>query len=99
MIKSIRSSLHSLVDRGANGGVVGIDVRVIKTYPDRKVNIQSHAITLVAAGGATTNIIVEDIAIMHQYACHGKNKTINYSPQIEHYKNTVYDLSIKVGGS
>ena len=35
---------------------------------------------------------------MHQYAYHGKNKTINSSPQTEHYKNTVDDCSIKVGG-
>ena len=54
--KSSRSSLHSLVDRGANGGVAGSDVRVIETHPDRKVDIRgidNHEITaipLVTAG-------------------------------------------------
>ena len=37
--KSSRSSQHSLVDRGANGGVAGSDVRVIETHSDRKVDI------------------------------------------------------------
>ena len=35
---------------------------------------------------------------MYQHACHGKNKTIHSSPQIEHYKNIVDDHSINVGG-
>ena len=35
---------------------------------------------------------------MHQHENHGKNKKINYFPQIEHYKNTVDDKSIKLGG-
>ena len=35
---------------------------------------------------------------MHQHACHGKNNTINSSPQIEHHKNKVDDTPIKVGG-
>ena len=38
--KSSRSSLHSLVDRGANDGEAGSNVRVIETYPDRNVDIR-----------------------------------------------------------
>ena len=34
---------------------------------------------------------------MHQHVHHGKNKTINSSPQIEIYKNEIDDMSIKVG--
>ena len=39
VMKSIRSSLHSLVDRGDNDGVAGRYARVIETYSDRKVDI------------------------------------------------------------
>ena len=38
--KSNLSSLHSLVDRGADGGLAGSDVRCIETHPDRKVYIR-----------------------------------------------------------
>ena len=33
-----RSSMHSIVDRGANDGVKESDVRVIENYPARKVD-------------------------------------------------------------
>ena len=55
--KSSCSSQHSLVDRGANGGVADSDVRVIETHPDHKVDIrgiddhQISAIPLVTDGG------------------------------------------------
>ena len=39
----------------------------------------------------------EVIVIIHQHKCHGKNKTIHSFPQIEHHKNIVDNLSIKVG--
>ena len=98
-----RSSLHSLLDRGANGGVTGSDARVIETHPDRKVDIHgidNHELTakpLVTAGGVRSTIAGEVILIMHQYAYHGKNKTIHSSSQVEHCKNIVDDCSIKVG--
>ena len=98
------SSLHSLADRGTNGGVAGSYARVIETHLDRKVDIraiENHEITvipLVTVGGVTSTIRGEVILIMHQYAYHGENKTIHSSPQIEHSKNIVDDRSIKVGG-
>ena len=78
------------MDRGANGGVAGSDARVIDTYPDHNVDIrgidnyQISAIPLETAGGVTSTITGEVIAIMHQHAHHDKNKTINSSPQIEY---------------
>ena len=39
-MKSSRVIQHSLVDREANGGVAGSDMRVIETYTDRKVDIR-----------------------------------------------------------
>ena len=35
---------------------------------------------------------------MHQHACREKDKNINSSPQIEHFKNKIDERSIKVGG-
>ena len=103
--KVSRSSVDSLVDIGANGGVAGNDVRAIAKHPDRTVDVRgidNHEITsipLVTVGGVTSTTSGEIIIIMHQYAHHGKNKTIHSSPQIEHYENKVDDRSIKVGGS
>ena len=60
--KSSRSSLYSLVCRGANGRVSGSDARVIETHLDRKVDIrgidnhQISATPLVNAGGLTKTI-------------------------------------------
>ena len=69
--KSRCYSLHLLVDKGANGGVAGIDMRVIKTHPTRKVyirgidNHQISAIPLVTTGGVTTTITGEVIVITY----------------------------------
>ena len=79
--------MHSLVDRGANGRVSGIDVRVTETHSDRKVEIHGvdnhhiSVIPLVTAGGVTKTITGEVIVIMQQHACNGKNKIIHYSPR------------------
>ena len=60
--KSSRYSLQSLVGRRVNGGAVGSDVRVIETYPDRKVDIRGidnheiNEIPLVTVGGVTSTI-------------------------------------------
>ena len=75
-------------------------MRVIETHPNRKVDIrgadnhQISSIPLVTAGGVTATITSKVIVIMHQCECHGKNKAIHSSPQIENYKNIVEDLSI-----
>ena len=74
---------------GTNGGASGGDVRFIETYTDGKVDIcgvdnhQISVIPLVAAGGVTKTITGAVIVIIHQCACHGKNKTINSSSKIE----------------
>ena len=100
-----RSSLYSLVDRGANGRVAGDDARIIEKHPDKTCNIRgidNHevpSIPIVTAGGVTSTGSREVILIMHQYAYHPKCATIHLSAQIEHYKNAVDDRSIKVGGS
>ena len=93
----------ALVDRGANGGVAGNDVRVIATT-GRQVDIQgidNHRmvnIDIVTAGAVINTQNGEVIAIMHQYAHTGKGKTIHSCGQMEAFKIDVNDKSMKVGG-
>ena len=76
------------MDRGANGGVSGNDVRCIAKHSDRTVDIRGIdnyeiiSISLVTEGSVTLTTSGDVILIMHQYACHGKNKTIHSLPQI-----------------
>ena len=94
----------SLIDRGANGGIAGSDVRVLfKT--NRAVDIRgidNHQLTDISIG--TVGGVVDThkgpvIAIMHQYALIGKGHSIHAPCQIEHFKNTVDDKSKLVGGT
>ena len=93
----------SLVDRGANGGLAGSDVRIIETTP-RKVDISgidNHEVTgldIVTAAGYVETQKGPVIAILHQYAHLGKGKSIHSSGQLEYYKNQVDDRSRVVGG-
>ena len=95
--------MSSLVDRGANGGIAGDDVRVIfKTL--RNVDIQGidnhqiQNIPIVTAGGVVKSQRGPVIAILNQYAYVGRGRSIHSSGQLEWYKNEVNDRSIKVGG-
>jgi hypothetical protein len=99
-----RSTHASLVNRGANGGVAGEEVRVIfKTL--RSVDIQgldNHQVSnipIVTAGGVVKSQRGDVIAIMHQYAYIGRGRTIHSSAQLEWYQNDVNDRSVKIPGS
>ncbi len=91
-----QSQSRSLVDRGANGGIAGDDVRVI-SRSHRTVDIQgidNHQVTdkpIVTAGGVVNTHKGEAIAILHQYAHVGKGNSIHSSGQLEHFKNDVND--------
>ena len=94
----------SLVDRGANGGIAGSDVRVLfKT--NRTVDIRgidNHELTDInigTVGGVVDTHKGPVIAIMHQYALIGKGHSIHAPCQVEHYKNFVDDKSKVVGGT
>ena len=100
---SAQSPTHSLIDRGANGGIAGTDVRVIfKTQ--RLVDVQgidNHQMCDVGIG--TVGGVVQTqkgpvIAIFHQYALHGKGTSIHSCAQMEAYKLDVNDKSIHAGG-
>ena len=98
-----RDSPSSLVDRGANGGIAGNDLRVI-TRSSRRVDVQgidNHQLCgmpICTAGGVITTNIGPMIAIFHQYALHGTGPSIHSSGQWESYGNNVDDRSFRVGG-
>ena len=102
--KATRSSVSSLVDRGANGGLAGADCKVLATL-DQSVDISgidNHEVTDLAIVNAAAVVKAlahgEIVVIMNRYAYLGQGKTIHSSGQIEHYKNTVDDRSRAVGG-
>ena len=95
----------SLVDRGANGGICGDDVRIIDSGSNqRTVNIQgidNHTILnvpIVSAGGVVMTQHGLVIVIMHQYASVGKGTSIHSAGQLKHFGNDVNDKSVKVEG-
>ena len=99
------TSAHSmsLIDRGANGGVAGDDVRII-LRTNRTVDIKgidNHHVNNIGIG--TVGGVVQTqhgpvIAIMHQYALLGKGASIHSPSQLEWYKNDVNDKSVHVPG-
>ena len=105
-ISNHSASRHgSLVDRGANGGLAGSDVRIIsKDACPRLVDvsgIDSHQINnlpIVTVGGVVPSQRGPVIAVMHQYAYMGEGKTIHSCGQLEAYKNDVNDKSLHVQG-
>ena len=75
----------SLVDRGANGGLIGSDVRIL-SRSSRKCTvtaIDSHELQVVqCAALVETNHGIVNL-IMNEYAYYGKGHTIHSSGQIE----------------
>jgi len=96
-------STQSLIDRGANGGIAGQDVKVIATC-DRTVDIQgidNHQMTNVSIGtvaGLVTTNKGPVVLIMHQYALIGRGHSIHSPGQWEWYKHSICDKSVHVGG-
>ena len=92
-----------LVNRGANGGLAGSDVRIL-SRSSRKCTVtgidsrelQGLDVVQCAALVETNHGIVN--LIMNEYACYGKGRTIHSSGQIEWLKNSVDDKSVQVGG-
>jgi hypothetical protein len=99
-----KATTYSLVDRGANGGVAGNDVRIIfKT--NRTVDIRgidNHQVTDIdigTVGGVVQSQKGPVIAVMHQYALLNKGHSIHSPSQFESYKVTVDDKSVLAGGT
>ena len=95
---------QQLVDRGANGGLAGSDMRVIhKTH--RKINIQgidNHEVSGLDVVTAATLLNTSQgkvIGIFNEYAYLGKGSSIHSSGQLESFKTNVDEKSVKVGGT
>ena len=103
-VAQVKQAMHqSFVDRGANGGLAGSDVRVLNTSPRQctVIGINNHEIPgldiVQCAALVNTNHGIVNL-IMNEYAYYGKGHTIHSSGQIEWQTNTVDDKSVQVGG-
>ena len=95
---------NQLVDRGANGGLAGSDMRVIyKTH--RKINISGidnhevNGLDVVTAATLLNTSLGKVIGIFNEYAHLGKGSSIHSSGQLEWFKTHVDEKSFKVGGT
>ena len=95
---------QQLVDRGANGGLAGSDIRVIhKTH--RKINIQgidNHEVTGLDVVTAATLLNTSQgkvIGIFNEYAYLEKGSSIHSSGHLEWFRTNVDEKSVKVGGT
>ena len=103
-VAQANQAMHqSFVDRGANGGLAGSDLRVLNTSSRQctVIGIDNHEIPgfelVQCAALVETNHGIVNF-IMNEYAYYSKGHSIHSSGQIEWYTNTVDDKSVKVGG-
>ena len=102
---SKHSSSHygSLIDRGANGGLAGSDVRILERT-GRTVSvtgIDNHEVPgldIVTCAALLHTNHGKVVLIMHEYAYYGRGNTIHSPGQIEWFQNTCDDKSFHVGG-
>ena len=100
----VNQSNHHLIDRGANGGLAGADMRVIHTTP-RKINIvgiDDHELTglnVVTAAALLDTQKGPIIGVFHEYAHLGKGRSIHAAGQMECFNCQVDDRSKIVGGA
>ena len=103
VVQAKQAKHGSLVDRGANGGLAGSDVRVLSTSPRKctVTGIDNHEIPgldlVQCAALVQTNHGMVNL-IMNEYAYYGRGHSIHSSGQLEWYTNTVDDKSVQVGG-
>ena len=87
-IARVNQSNHHLIDRGANGGLAGADMRAIHTTP-RKINIvgiDDHELTALNVVTAAALLDTQKgpiIAVFHEYAHLGKGRSIHAAGQME----------------
>jgi len=98
-----RSKRGTLVDRGANGGVLGNDAKVIfkRNKTADVTGVDNHELNALPMVDATAKAIADKgpvILILRNYACHGLNRTLHSAGQIEWCLNKAHDMSMKVGG-
>ena len=100
----VNQTNHQLINRGANGGLAGADMRVIHTTP-RKINIvgiDDHELTGLNVVTAATLLDTQKgpiIGVFHEYAHLGKGRSIHAASQMEWFNCQVDDRSKLVGGA
>ena len=100
----VNQTNHQLIDRGANGGLAGADMRVLHTTP-RKINIigiDDHEMTGLNVVTAATLLDTQKgpiIGVFHEYAHLGKGRSIHAAGQMEWFNCKVDDRSQHVGGA
>ena len=100
----VNQSNYHLIDRGANGGLAGADMRVIHTTP-RKINIvgiDDHELTglnVVTAAALLDTQKGPIIGVFHEYAHLGNGRSIHAAGQMEWFNCQVDDRSKIVGGA
>ena len=102
MSKHSFSHYGSLIDRGADGGLAGSDVRILERT-GRTVSvtgIDNHE--LPGLDIVTCAVILHTnhgnvVLIMHEYAYYGRGNTIHSTCQIEWFQKTCDDKSFHVG--
>ena len=101
--RNYKSLWRGLVDRGANGGIAGLDSRVIQRtgrYIDLS-GVDDHTVRnleIVTAGATVDTHMGPIIIVMNQYACMQDRKTIHSPIQMEHYKIQVKEKAPDVTG-
>jgi hypothetical protein len=109
MYSSVQASFRkksSHIDQGANGGITGIDTRVIECHSHRTVDIRgidNHEITtsipIATAGAVARSQPVDVILLMRQYACHPQQgRLIHFPCQLESLANDGNDKLIHIPG-
>ena len=97
-------STNHLVDRGANGGLAGTDMRILQN-PDRKINIVGinyHELTGLDVVTATALFDTQKgtlIGVFHEYAHLGKGRVIHAARHMEWFNCKLVDRSKVVGGA
>ena len=99
--KTIENTRSSLIDRGANGGIAGSNLRVL-AKTDKTVDVagiddhEMNDLPVVSAGGVIMTQRGPIIGIFHQYAYLPSGKTIHSCIQLESYGIKVDDRSVKL---
>ena len=104
-LSSRKSTLpgNQLVDRGANGGLAGSDMRILsKTGRHISImGIKNHELTEIPIVTCAAKFETNDgpiIGIFNEYAFHGKGQSIHAPGQFEHFGHAVDERSVKVDG-
>ena len=94
---------QSLIDRGANGGLAGSDVRILE-QTGRTVSVtgignhELPGLDIVTCAALLNTNHGKVILIMHEYPYYDRGNTIHSPGKIEWFQNTCDDKSFHVAG-